>query len=81
MFKIVMPIDLRLMTATGVLPGDVVIALAAAAVAAAVAAAAAAAAAVAAAAASMFIGGGVGIHNIVALLGESWIVINCANTR
>ncbi len=53
-------------TVTGILPGDVVIALALAA---------------AAAAASTFIGGGVGICNIVALLGESWIVMNCTNTR
>jgi hypothetical protein len=55
------------MTATGILPGDAVIVLAFAAV--------------VAAAASTFVGGGVGIHDIVASLGESWVVINCANTR
>jgi hypothetical protein len=59
-FGIIAPIDLRPMAATGILPGDVVIALAFAAVAAAVAA-------------SMFVGGGDGVRDIVALLGESWV--------
>jgi hypothetical protein len=59
-FGIVMPINLRPMTATGILPGDVVIALAFAA-------------AAAVAAASTFVGGGVEICNIVALLRESWV--------
>ncbi len=68
LFGIVTPIDLRPMTATGILPGDVVIALAFAAAAAAVVA-------------LLFVGGGVGICNIVALLKESWVVINFANTR
>ncbi len=27
------------------------------------------------------VGGGVGVCNIVALLGESWVVINCGNTK
>ncbi len=63
-----MPINLRSMAAMGVLPGDVVIAhpfVAAAVV----------------AAASMFGGGGVGVCDTVALLGESWILINCTNTK
>ncbi len=34
------------------------------------------------AAAAAIVKGGVGVHgNIVALLGESWVVINCANTK
>ncbi len=57
-FGIVASIDLRPMTVTGVLPGDIMIALAFAA---------------AAAAASTFVGGGVGIWDIEALLGESWV--------
>ncbi len=68
-FGIITQIDLRPMTATGILPGDVVIALLFVA------------AAAAAAALTLFIGGGVGICDIVASLGESWVVINCANTR
>jgi hypothetical protein len=39
------------------------------------------AAAVAAEVASTFVGGGVGIQEIVALLRDSWVVINCANTK
>ncbi len=68
MFGIILPINLRPMTATGIPPGDIMIALVFA-VAAAVAAAA------------TFVGGGVGIRDILALLGESWVMINCANTR
>ncbi len=71
MFEIVTPIDLRPMAATGVPPGDIVIALAFAVAATAVAAAAAAAAA--AVVASTFGGGGVGVCDIVALLGKSWV--------
>ncbi len=59
-FRIVAPIDLRPMTVTGILPGDIVNALTFVAMA-------------AAAAALTFVGGGVGICNIVALLGESWV--------
>ncbi len=66
-FGIVVPIDLRPMAANGIPPGDVVIVLVFAA-------------AAAAAAASMFVEGGVGIPNILGSLGESWVVINCANT-
>ncbi len=50
--------QLRPMTVTGIPPGDVMIAIVFAVVVAAVA---------------MFIGGGVGNHNIVVLLGESWV--------
>jgi hypothetical protein len=59
-FGIIAPIYLRLMAATGVPLGDVVIALAFTG-------------AAVAAAASMFGGGGVGVCNIIALLGESWV--------
>ncbi len=59
-FGIVVPIDLRPMTATGILPGDVVIVLAFAA-------------AAAVAVASTFVGGGDGVCNMVVLLGESWV--------
>jgi hypothetical protein len=31
--------------------------------------------------AAAIVGGGIGVHDIVALLGESWVVINCANTK
>jgi hypothetical protein len=79
MFEIVTPIDLRPMAATGVPPGDIVIALAFAVAATAVAAAAAAAAA--AVVASTFGGGGVGVCDIVALLGKSWVWLNCVNTK
>jgi hypothetical protein len=58
-FGIIVPINLRPMAATGVLLGDVVIALAFAAA--------------AAAAASTFVVGGDGVRDIVALLGESWV--------
>ncbi len=61
MFRIVAPVNLRPMTATCIPPENVVIALAFAAMVAS------------AAAASTFVGGGVGICNTVALLGESWI--------
>ncbi len=61
-FGIVAPNNLRPMTVTGILPGDVVIALAFAA-------------AAVVAAASTFVGGGVGICDIVASLGKSWVVI------
>ncbi len=64
MLRIVALINLRPMTATGVLPGDVMIVLAFAAAAAVVAGAAVA---------STFVGGGVRICNIVVLLGESWV--------
>ncbi len=47
---------------TGILPGDIIIVLAFAA-------------AAAVAAASTFVGGGVGICNIVVSLGESWVMI------
>jgi hypothetical protein len=60
MFGIVTLIDLRLMAATGIPPGDIVIAFAFVA-------------AAAAAAASIFGGGGAGVCDIVALLGESWV--------
>ncbi len=60
-FGIVTPIVLRLMTATGIPPQDIVIALAFAV------------AAVAAAVASTLVGGGVRICDIIALLGESWV--------
>ncbi len=33
------------------------------------------------AAAAVIVGGGVGVYGIVALLGESWVMINCANTK
>jgi hypothetical protein len=62
------PLTILPVAATGVPPGVLVFALAFVAV-----AAAAAVAAVAAAAASMFGGGGVGVCNIIALLGESWV--------
>ncbi len=57
-FGIIAPIDLRPMAETGILLGDVVIALVFAA---------------AVAAASTFVGGGDGVCDIVALLGESWV--------
>jgi hypothetical protein len=59
-FGIVAPIDLRPMAVMGIPPGDVVIALAIVE-------------AVAVAAALTFAGGGVGVCNIIALLGESWV--------
>ncbi len=58
-FGIIMPINLRPMAATGILPGDVVIALVFAAV--------------AAAAALTFVGGGDGVCNTIESLGESWV--------
>ncbi len=58
-FGTVAPINLRPMTAAGVLPGGVLIALVFTATAASVA--------------STFVGGGVGIRNIAALLGEIWV--------
>ncbi len=63
-FGIIVPINLRPMAATGILPGDVVIALAFAV---------AAAVAVVAVAASTIVGGGVGVRDIRASLGESWV--------
>ncbi len=59
-FRIIAPIDLRPMAATGVPLGDVVIALTFAE-------------AAMAAMASTFGGGGVGFYDIVALLRESWV--------
>jgi hypothetical protein len=67
MLRIVAPIDLRPMTATVAPPGDVLIALALEL------ALAVAVAAAAVAAALTFVGGGVGIHDIVELLGEIWV--------
>ncbi len=58
-FRIVTPIDLRPMAATGVPPDDVVIALTLAAAAMVVA--------------LMFGGGGLGVCKIVVLLRESWV--------
>jgi hypothetical protein len=54
------------MAAIGVPPGDEGIELAFTAI---------------AAAASTFVGGGGRVWDIVVLLKESWVVINCANTR
>jgi hypothetical protein len=79
------PPMLRPVAAMGVLPGDVMIVLAFAATVVAMAAIVVlpgdkgifTVTAVAAA----ILGGVVGVCNIVALLGESWVVINCANTK
>ncbi len=60
MFGIIVPANLRPMTAIGILPGDLVIALTFVAMAGAVVA-------------LTFVGGGDGIYNIVALLRESWV--------
>ncbi len=61
MFGIIALINLRPMTASGVPLGDVVIALVFAV------------AVVAAVVASTFVGGGVGIRDIIASFGESWV--------
>ncbi len=58
-FVIIAPINLRPMAVTGILPGDIVIALAFAA-----------AAAAAAAAASTFVGGGDRVRDIIASLSD-----------
>ncbi len=57
-FGILVPIILRPMTATGVMPGDIVIVLVFAA---------------AAAVAATFVEGGVGICNIIVSLRKSWV--------
>ncbi len=68
-----MPINLRPMTATGILPGDVVISLAFTA--------AAAAAAVAVVAALTFVGGGGRNSQHCSIARRELGLINCANTR
>ncbi len=82
------PPMLRPVAAMGIPPGDAMIVLAFAAVAAAMAVIVVlpgdkgiALAFAATVAAASIVGGGVGVCNIVALLGESWVVTNCANTK